>query len=220
MWYDKQKNRLWTLRCARRKLFLMYAFVNLARRVIRFALAGALWLHASFVLHFPLPDLSGPATRLHLTTSEAAVFTLLFTFSLLATYGYGRLALDLLYIYFFPFVLLYIAVKWLVLALIAINRFCAAGTPADGKLVLPKVIIETAPTTVEQTKPDKAHAIWQDVWLALTRPLRRFTLLWCLLLLFTTHQHLLQLALGIVAVHVPSPWPAFLFNAPTASAHN
>src|SRR5206468_8548315 len=36
----------------------------------------------------------------------------------------------------------------------------------------------------------------------LTRPLRRFTLLWCFLLLFTTHQALLDVALAIVMIHV------------------
>src|SRR5437016_1122836 len=122
---------------AGRKLRTMRSFLNRVRKVTRFALAAALWLHALFVVRLPSSHLSGVVGRLHLTTSEAVVFALLITLSLLATYGYGRLVVDVLYVYFFPFVLVYIAAKWLFLGLVAINKFCAAGTSAEGQPALP-----------------------------------------------------------------------------------
>ena len=62
------------------------------RRLGRFVLAGILWLHALFLLHFEPPHFSWLAVRLHLTASEAVVFALLILLSLLTSYGVWRLA--------------------------------------------------------------------------------------------------------------------------------
>lgn len=183
----------------------MRPFLNQVRKAVRFILAAVMWLHALFVFHAPVPDLSRLGTRIQLTTSEAIVFALLLIFSALATYGWGRLTLDLIYIYFFPFVLLYIVGKWTILALIRVNKFCAAGTSIEFKLpTTPSVKVIQAPAQppVEPQKAEEIQTRWEEVRSAVTRPFRRFTLLWCLLLLFTTHRHLLDVALAIVVVHV------------------
>jgi len=147
--------------------------------------------------------LSKLASSLNLSISETTIFVLLAAFSLLAAYGYGRLALDVLYIYCFPFILMYFAFKWLIKGLIAINRLFEAGTSLEGNL--PATSTETLNTVFAVAEPNqkgRIHLSWKGIGRALTRPLRRFTLLWCLLLLFTTHVHLLQLALIIVVIHI------------------
>jgi hypothetical protein len=181
----------------------MRPFLGQIRRIIRFALACLIWLHAIFLAHLPSPNLPGLAGRLHLTTSEIVVFVLLIGFSLLATYGYGRLAVDVLYIYSFPIVLLYILVKRSLKALAAINKFCMAGTSvASSAFALPTVkVLNPTPSSPEVSQEAESFS-WRDLRLAIARPFRQFTLLWCLLLLFTTHQHLLELALAIVVIHI------------------
>lgn len=173
------------------------------RKCIRFFLAGLLWLHALFVFRLPSPNLPRVAGSLHMTTSEALVFGLLVAFSVLAAYGYGRVIGDLFYIYFFPFVLIYLGCKWLYRGLVSVNRFCAAGIPRDQLIVLPTVkVVNAPPTDNAKAETAKKGIGFAEIRSALTRPFRQFTLLWCFLLLFTTHTRLLQLALGIVVIHI------------------
>jgi hypothetical protein len=181
----------------------MRHFFGRVRRLLRFCLACALWLHAFFVFRVPSPNLSGLGPRLHLTTGETFVFVLLFVFSLLAAYGFGRLLVDVLYLYGFPFVLLWIAIKWTFKGLVAINRFCMAGTSLDTSgLAIPTVKIVDATQTTVVPVEEKGAFNWKDLGRAVLGPFRRFTLLWCFLLVSTTHQPLLEIALTIVVIHV------------------
>lgn len=179
----------------------MRRFLGRVRWLTRFALACALWLHAVFVFHAPSPNLSGLALRLRLTTSETLVFVLLVSFSLLSAYGFGRLLVDVLYLYGLPFVLLWIAVKWCFRGLVAINKFCMAGTSVDSALAIatPRVI-DASPTVPEAG--EKKFVSWNDLGRTILGPFRRFTLLWCFLLVSTSHKRLLEFALVIVVIHV------------------
>jgi len=181
----------------------MRAFLNLVRRTIRFALASLVWLHAVCVIHTPSPKISALAARLNLNSSETVVFVLLLAFSLLATYGYGRLALDILYIYGFPFVLAYIGIKWIVKGAIAVNRMCEVGSSIKGETAGNSTETLASVFAVADDPQEQRHPInWKKIGQALICPLRRFTLLWCFLLLFTTHKPLLQLALSVVIAHI------------------
>jgi hypothetical protein len=147
------------------------------------------------------------AYRLHLTGGEVVIFILLASFTLLATYGYGRLFLDILYIYFFPFILVFIVCRWLLLALVAINKFCSAGlSPGATVLTIPTVKLVSPADSAQSGVESAPKAAWKFTWrgafLALSRPLRRFTFLWCMLLVLTTHPTLLKLALVVVLIHI------------------
>ena len=181
----------------------MRPLIGQVRRLTRFALACILWTHAFFLLRLPPPNVGGLAPRLHLTTAEIVVFILLFSFSLLASYGLGRILTDILYIYFFPFVLLWIVLKWIYKVLVVVNRFCMAGTSVQAPTaILPTVkVIDAAPAALPRSTEDK-NFTWKAVLHAIIRPFRNFTILWCFLLLLTTHRRLMELALGIVVIHV------------------
>ncbi len=177
------------------------------RRATRFAVAAALWLHAIFMVRVAPPRFTGLATWLHLTGAEVFIFILLAAFTLLATYGYGRLFWDILYIYFFPFVLLFILGRWVFFALVAINKFCSAGLPAgETVLAIPGISVAGAtgpgPPGAEAAPKAKWKFTWNGLFVVLSRPLRRFTFLWCILLVLTTHSGLLEFALAVVLIHI------------------
>lgn len=165
-------------------------------------------MHTLFVFGVPSPNLSGLGGRLHLSASEIVVFALLFSFSALATYGLGRVLVDVLYIYFFPFVLLWIVAKWSFKGLRTINRFCMAGTTVQIPVGVPTVKVVDGNASSAATPEKKEKVTWKDVRTALVQPFRRFTILWCFLLLVTTHQALLEIALAVVIIHV-----AFILRA-------
>jgi hypothetical protein len=180
----------------------MRAFFGQIRRWTRFALASMLWLHTLFVVRLPSPNLSRLAFKLQMSTTETLIFVLLFLFSLLATYGFGRLIVDVLYLYFFPFVLLWITAKWIYCGLVAIHRFCTADASVQLSELIPNVKVIQANQKVQTAPEERVRFDWAEVGRVLIRPFRRFTLLWCFLLLLTSHQLLLEIALAIVAVHV------------------
>jgi hypothetical protein len=76
------------------------------RRVCRFSLASFLWLHALFVLNVS-PSLAPYAPRLKSNAAELTVLLLLAALTLLASCGIGNVLVDAIYIYFFPFILLF-----------------------------------------------------------------------------------------------------------------
>jgi len=154
-----------------------------------------------FVIRVVPPQLSGIASRLHLSSGEVIVFALLLFFSALGTYGFWRVVVDLLYIYFFPFVLLFIFVKWSFLGLREISRLLSKGTVPATSRALTVSVPAVTPESPSATTPAKAIG-WKSVRDTFVRPFRRFTLLWCILLLVTTHRPLLKFALAIVIIHI------------------
>src|ERR1700730_7100826 len=109
-----------------------------ARRITTFLLSIFLWLHALFFLNIHSALLSKFTQLLRLTSSEIVLFALLVTFSLFAASGFWRTVLSLLYIYFFPFVLLGYAFYLVFLLLRGINRWFMAQTPLEGGSLIAK----------------------------------------------------------------------------------
>jgi hypothetical protein len=94
---------------------------------------------------------------------------------------------------------LFLAVKWLFLSLVAINKLCSTGT-SSVNLTLPTIKFE--PPAVEAQSKQSQPFTWRTLLFTLSKPLRRFTLLWCILLLLTTHPLMLKIALAIVVIHI------------------
>lgn len=181
----------------------MRVFLRYLRRAIRFTLAAFLWLHTLFVLHVQPPNFSKLGAPLHLTGSELAVFVLLFGFSVLTGYGYGNLSVDLLYVYFFPFVLLFTVVRWMLGALLRLNRWITAGASIDSPISAIKLVAPPETINNEQALPSAPkQPRWRATFIAVAKPLRRFTFLWFFLLAITTHEMLMRIALAIVLIHV------------------
>src|SRR5271157_4053304 len=93
---------------------IFYRMLKRIRSLTRFAVAVILWAHAIFLFDVPRAALGPFFDRLHTSEGEAAVVALIAGFSILATYGWGKVTVDLIYIYFFPFICLYRLARLLV----------------------------------------------------------------------------------------------------------
>jgi hypothetical protein len=177
------------------------------RKPITLLLAAFFWLHAIFFLNPHLPFISNIAGLLRLTGSEVFLFILLLTFSMVTASGFWKTFLSLAYIYIFPFVLLMYACYACFVALRAINRWIIRQmTPREGQVSVP-ILHEcsTSPAAMTgvggRTSQAGRKPRTREIALILLRPFRRFTFLWCLLLLVTTHVGILWLSLAIVLLH-------------------
>lgn len=177
--------------------------VDAARNITRFCLAMFLWSHAFFLLNTQSRIIEYANTRIHVTTAEATLFVLLLTFSFLAGPGIGQTLINLIYIYFFPFVLLFYVFYWPIhgLRLLKVKTRRSADV-APGTLVLqasPTSLILTAPISERKnTAESKAGAALE----LLTRPFRKFTYLWCLLVLLAIHKSIVWTALMVVLIQL------------------
>lgn len=173
------------------------------RKVTRFCLAGFLWLHASFLIS-PQPVIfSRLAQFVHFTTAEVVLLTLLLLFSFIAGSGFWKGFMNLTYIYLFPFVV----AGYLLWGCGRLLWWIAKSFSPEAKMKVIEVEKTPAQLTVSaqaqtSTAPDANQWNFRNVLLVLSRPLRRFTLLWCVLLLVTTHTVLLWLGLAVVLAHL------------------
>jgi hypothetical protein len=186
------------------------------RSLTRFTVAVILWAHATFLFSIPRNNLTPVFDRLHTSVGEATVLALIGGFSVLASYGWGNVAVDLVYIYFFPFVCLYYLARLLVRAASALNGFVTPAEPIDPSEPQPyyaqiptPVLIARRPLSEQSiTEVDSVGQIdesfWDKVARHALRPFRQLTLLWCLLLLLTTHRWLLTTALVVVSLQLVS----------------
>ena len=85
----------------------MSDFARGIRKLVRFLLAGIIWAHALFVFQVPDTALNRLLPRLHTSLGEFFVVALIIGLSILTSYGWGKVTVDLIYIYFFPFILLF-----------------------------------------------------------------------------------------------------------------
>lgn len=173
---------------------------------MRFAAAVALWSHALLLLTIPIPRLELWAARWHLTASEGWIVLLLALFSILSSYGFKRMAVDLTYIYFFPFILLfYLAgVTYLVLSFIftRLRGGNSANPQAPTSSVIEVPNPKTPPALPSSAQPHWSWRFLRASVLELSRPFRQFTLLWGLLLLLSSKPILIGIALAIVLAHI------------------
>lgn len=180
----------------------MVRLSELFRKATTFLLALFLWFHALFFLNIHSVLLSKWAETLRLAPSEALLFALLLMFSFLTASGFWKTLLSLVYIYFFPFVLLGYLFLWFFRVLRAMNRwFKAQATPPGlgNALVIGKntSTIASVPSG-SSANPAGAKKSATDILRFLLRPFRRFMLLWCILLLVTTHAAVVWLCLIVV----------------------
>ena len=187
------------------------ALLRWVRRFTRFCLALLLWLNALLLLRITLPSFSPLATRLHLSVGETTILFLLAAFSVLSSYGWKNITVDLLYLYFFPFIFLYLLIRagfWAMdLAFKVFSRPETALVRSPTPLTIDGQISETPqPQTPQLPGATGAQKTQQYSWRKLLRhwfrPFLQFTLLWCLLLLLSSHRWLLWTALIIVLAHL------------------
>jgi hypothetical protein len=175
-----------------------------ARKLTTFFLAVFLWLHAVLFLEFQSTLVTKLSGLIKLTTSEVVLFSLLVTFSLLAGSGFWRMVLSILYIYFFPFILFWYLLRTLVLLLCLTNAWFNAQRgrpPVTATITIQAVTAAPPPLTASNanTAPKKKN---ETLWRYLLRPFQKFTILWCLLLLVTTHRWILSVCLAVVAAQL------------------
>jgi hypothetical protein len=143
--------------------------------------------------------------KLRLTSSELVLFALLVTFSFLAASGFWRTVRSLLYIYFFPFVLLAYAFYLCFLLLRGMNRwFTAQATPQLGNALAAQPDASAIVPVIAANSESRvgARETFEGVLRFLLRPFQRFMLLWCILLLVTTHFAVVWLCLVVVLAHL------------------
>jgi hypothetical protein len=182
----------------------MKAIGKTINKATRFALSLLLWAHAVFAINIQSPTVLRIAQVLHLTVAEFVLLSLTIVFSYLASTGFWSAVGNLLYIYFFPFVLLFYAAKWALKLLLVIGRWLNPKT--DGVILADKqrpalLVGLRLPGPQKITTVDAIQD--QSVRLHLLfRPVRRFTLLWCLLLLLATHTAVIWVALMVILIHI------------------
>jgi hypothetical protein len=183
----------------------MSRFCESARKATTFLFAVFLWLHALFFLNLPAPLIFKYTSFLSVTTSEVVLFGLLVAFSLLAASGFWKMLLSLAYIYFFPFVLLAYVLYGCFRILRSANRwFKQKATQLEGTPPAPKKSPITIAQVIPSTpgKPADKQKKSPGLLLFLLRPFQRFMVLWCILLLATTHSPVVWMCLIVVLVHL------------------
>jgi hypothetical protein len=178
-------------------------FAEIVRRITTFLLAVFLWLHALFLLNVQVPLVTGLSHYVRLTSSETILFVLLFLFSALSASGFLGTLRSIAYIYFFPLVLLFYLLVIVFRLLRAINRWftkdqnLSAQQTDSGQIeVAAPQMEEIAP--VASVAPDAGPKISS----VLLRPFKRYTILWCILLLIATHTVIIWLSFIVVVCHL------------------
>ena len=163
-------------------------------------LAAFLWLHALFLLNIQMPLVSRLSRYLNLTSSEVTLFILLFLFSIISASGFWKTLKSLAYIYFFPFVVLALCAYLLIVLLRAVNAWFNKDQPkaTEPPEPSPKQIELPAPNKPELQKVPRSHSFLSVA----SRPFRKFTLLWCLLLLVTSHVTVLWLSFVVLVCNL------------------
>ena len=172
----------------------MLSFLEVSRRITRFLLALLLWAHAFFLVGNRSGIVEFVSKRLHFSFVETVLLLLLLLFSFLAGSGYWQTIKNLIYIYLFPLILLLVLIVGVSRLLWKIGRPFLTDTISRVGDLPPKTIDQVAvAVTAEtamlpaQTQKPNSHQIFEVI----TRPFRRFTLLWCILLLRNSSSHIL-----------------------------
>jgi hypothetical protein len=182
----------------------MRAFNEAARRITTMLLALFLWAHALLFLNVESAPLARLTRLLRLTSSEILLFALLIVFSLLAASGFWGMVKSFAYIYFFPFVLIAYFIYACFLAGKAFNNWLKSETAKlSGDLPQKQhPIIEASTQHQIKEQNQKPQKKVPGIWQFISRPFRRFLLLWCILLLLTTHESVVWACLIVVAMQL------------------
>jgi hypothetical protein len=174
------------------------------RKLTTFLLAAFLWLHAVFILNVHSTFATKSAQYLRLTISETLLLALLVIFSFASGSGFWKPFRSLLYIYAFPFVLFWKLLFWFFLALRALHRwFKAQAYQSEDTLVVEQKELSAPPlaSATAPTKPGTKERMKEFLNFSL-RPFRRFTFLWCILMLSATHIQIVWVCLVVLMMHL------------------
>ena len=181
----------------------MKAAAEIVRRITTFLLAVFLWLHALFLLDVQVPLVTGLSHYVRLTSSETILFVLLFLFSALSASGFLRNLRSIAYIYFFPLVLVFYLLVIVFRLLRAINRWFTKDQNLSVQQTNSKQIEIAAPHSEEIAPvPEVAPDAGPKIGSVLLRPFKRYTVLWCILLLIATHTVIIWLSFIVVLCHL------------------
>ena len=175
------------------------------RRGTTFLLAVLLWTHALLFVNFQSPAISAAAKLFRLTSSEVVLFTLLLSFSFLAASGFWKTLRSLAYIYSFPIVLAWYFLRFCFLLVRATHRWLRSqGRPRLGEAPVVEHKVLTVPQGPPASTPStgRPRSNRADLLCFLARPFRRFTFLWCILLVVATHRATIWLSLVVVLIHL------------------
>ena len=176
-------------------------------RTTRFLLATLLWGHAFFLVNVRSQLLFGVAQRLHLTSLEFVFLGLVILFSYLAGTGFWSGVGNFAYIYFFPFVIIFYLAKLIAKSLLIIGRWLNPSPPQE-LLDMQDQQVSMTPLGIDSGIAERragngpGNGDRPRFWTFLLRPFRRFTILWCLLLMVATHAQVIGVALIVVLIHI------------------
>ncbi|HLW98005.1 MAG TPA: hypothetical protein VKR82_05115 [Candidatus Acidoferrales bacterium] len=184
----------------------MAKLVDLGRRLTRFLLAGFFWSHAFFFFNTQSNLIEWLTQHLHLTATECVLLTLLVIFGFIAGSGFWRTLTNLAYIFAFPLILLFYFFYFPIKSIVVLRRWF--GAKATNGFTFPKVkVIQlhdalalSAPITTAEESSIGPKLL--SLFRVLGRPFWRFTLLWGLLILWSTHELVTEVALVIFLIHL------------------
>jgi hypothetical protein len=178
---------------------IMKSVFTFVRKLARFVVAAIVWLHALFLMNVALPSAAPIARMVGMNSGEFIVISLIVALSVLAAYGVGQVVIDLLYIYFFPFVLCYLFARYMYLIGRGIHRYFKRNQAPLAVITAPTPISVPNSPPKQETKPDKNT--WRSVARAFVRPFQ-LTSLWGVLILLTSKPLILKVALAVVIVNI------------------
>lgn len=160
------------------------------RSFIRAFAALVLWLHAAFILPVSPPPIAWLAHAVHLQSTETTILLLLASLSLLRSYGWKNVAVDSLYIYFFPFIVVFQVASLLLSPLFRNNK----RSQAEARTV----VVANVPRS---TSSATWHTSTKGLFDFLRLPFQGYTFLWCVLIVFSTNTAFLWIGLTVVFIH-------------------
>lgn len=175
-----------------------------ALRVTRFVVASFFWANAFFLIRFRPASYPRLAGRVNLSAPEAIIILALAVITLLRSNGLWSFSVDLAYFYFFPFVLLFYVWR-LVHAALRLTRYVSGvgAIAKSGDQVAAEGAVLSVPEAQSQPAPEGPRRSASRKVLDLG--LRFFlgsTLLWCLLVAFSSHKAVLEVATAVVLLHL------------------
>jgi hypothetical protein len=161
----------------------MAALSEILRKTTTFLLAVFLWFHALFILNVQSTFTAKCAYYLRLTTSETVLVGLLVIFSFTAGSGFWKPFRSLLYIY-----------QWFKTQAGESPDNLPVSGPQNAPTVPKQPLVTPKQTGIEERAKEFANF--------LLRPFRRFTVLWCILLLVSTHTGIVWVCLAVISLHL------------------
>ncbi len=200
----------------------MVRVAKFIRRWARFIAGAAFWLHAVLILTIPTLSLETLAGRVGLNVPEMLLGLFFLSMALLNGYGFWKFLLDLIYIYFFPFILIYNAAviifkvashipahaarflprmrstfTWMA----TLREFVPDDSPFIALSPTPPVSVPVMPVTNTISAVSEMRKK-RNFWLRISLPLRSFTIAWCLLIVATDKPMIMLVGVIVLAIHL------------------